>query len=80
MNMALTTSDRPGTPIYTGPDPLEELVAEFGQYEHHNGARVILTEDTLVFLVAHGGEEIEIGVEIQTVLEAIGRHNAKIGS
>lgn len=70
----------PGAPIPLHANPLTEPVAEFGDYDHDNGVKVVLSGDYMIFMASHSGQELEIQVEIQAVLEAIGRHNKVIGN
>lgn len=76
----MTSNLAPGAPLPLSANPLTEVVAEYGKYDDGDGVRIILQGDQMIFMAQHQGNEIEIVVEIMQVLEAVGRHNAKIGS
>jgi hypothetical protein len=79
--MGMTTSNVvPGAPLVLTAAPLTEVVAEFGAFERGDGVRVVLQADQMIFMASAQGTEIEVGIDIMTILEAIGRHNAKVGS
>ena len=61
----------PGEPLPFGIQPVQLVIEEVGDYENNNGAKVILVGPFMVFLAAVDGKEMEFGIDICKVLEAI---------
>lgn len=55
-------------------------VAEIGEYDKGEGARVLIHDGHMLFLANVDGSEMTVGVTLEHVLEMIGEYNRETGS
>ena len=69
------THEAPGAPFprmdVTPPDEME--ISTIGQYDAGAGAKIILHGDELIFMAAFDGNEARAGINIDLLLQAIGK-------
>lgn len=71
----MTGNDRePGEPFPLTPPPTPVILGEYGDFEHHDGVRILLTASEVIFLAHVEGTEIRMGLPIETLLEALGTY------
>lgn len=70
----------PGAPFPVMPDHPILVVSETGDFEHNDGCKLFLSGPHLVFCIRAGETEVEVGVEVTQLLEAVGAYNKLIGS
>lgn len=76
----MTGKLKPGIPFPVWPLPPELVVADAGNYEQSDGCRVVLSGDSVVFQAAFSGVEAEMIMNINDLLDAIGRYNKQVES
>ena len=67
----------PGTPLPFGRAALtpDVVVSEAGNFDAHDGVRVVVSGHSLVFMASLEGTEIQMGIPIHDILEAISQAN-----
>lgn len=70
----------PGAPITAHTPPVSEILATTPGFDHGDGFKMQVTNDSLEVIVRMDGNEAEIGIGLSELLEAIGRYNHQVGS
>lgn len=70
----------PGAPIDTSPPIPSEVLAVTPDFEDGDGFQLVIAANTLVITVRITGQEAEVGIPIESLLDAIGKYNHKTGS
>lgn len=74
------THETPGTPLVTTIAPITEVLAATPHFEDGDGFQLLLADHFLLITARMDGNEGELGIPIEALLEAIGKYNHRAES